>query len=244
MPEPPLERDEFVKALHAQKHRYWREHPFHTRLHQGKLSDHEIRTWVANRWYYQAALPRKDAAILANCPLPEVRRRWIIRIVYQDGPRVREGGLEAWLRLAEAVGLTRSDVIAERHVAPGVRFATDAYLTFARERPWIEAVAASLTELFSPDLMRDRVVAMRRHYPWIDPAGYAYFESRTSAAVSDAEVGLELVISHCRTRTQQNAALDALAFKCDVLWTLLDGIERAASDQSRDLTWMAPSVSR
>jgi pyrroloquinoline-quinone synthase len=241
MAEPPLDTDDFAKALYAKRDLYWREHPFHTRLHQGKLSDHEIRVWVANRWYYQAALSRKDAAILANCPRPEVRRRWIARIVYQDGAREGEGGLEAWLRLAEAVGLSRAEVIAERHVAPAVRFATDAYLTFARERPWLEAVAASLTELFSPDLMRERVVAMRRHYPWIDPAGYAYFESRTSAAASDADVALELVLSHCRTRAEQDAAQEALAFKCDVLWALLDGIEHAASDESRHLTWTAPS---
>jgi pyrroloquinoline-quinone synthase len=243
MSEPPLGADDFAKALHAKRDLYWREHPFHTRLHRGELSGQEIRSWVANRWYYQAVLPRKDAAIIANCPLPEVRRRWIGRIVYQDGASEGEGGLAAWLRLAEAVGLTRAEVVAEQHVAPGVRFATDAYLTFARERPWLEAVAASLTELFSPDLMRDRVTAMRRHYPWIDPAGYAYFESRTSAAAGDAEVGLELVLSHCRTRAQQDAAQAALAFKCDVLWALLDGIEHAASDQSRDLAWMAPSAS-
>ena len=236
MAEPPLNRDEFVKALRAKRDLYWREHPFHTRLHQGKLGDQEIRSWVANRWSYQAALPRKDAAILANCPLPDVRRRWITRIVYQDGACEGEGGLEAWLRLAEAVGLIREEVIAEQHVAPAVRFATDAYVTFARERPWLEAVAASLTELFSPDLMRERLAAMSRHYPWIDPAGYAYFESRTSAAVSDAEVALELVLAHCRTRAEQDAAQDALAFKCDVLWALLDGIERAASDRSTDLT--------
>lgn len=236
MAEPPLGRDEFAKALHAKRDSYWREHPFHSRLHQGKLSEHEIRTWIANRWYYQDALPRKDAAILANCPLAEVRRSWISRIVYQDGSRDGEGGLEAWLRLAEAVGLTREEVIAERHVAPAVRFATDAYVTFARERPWPEAVAASLTELFSPDLMRDRLAAMRQHYTWIDPAGYAYFESRTSAAASDAKVALDLVLSHCRSRPEQEAALDALAFKCDVLWALLDGIERAATDHYGDFT--------
>ena len=155
---------------------------------------------MANRWYYQAALPRKDAAILANCPLPEVRRRWISRIVYQEAPgeRGRAGGLASPRRS----GRPDPQEVRERNVAPGVRFATDAYVTFARERPWPEAVAASLTS-FSPDLMRDRVTAMRRHYPWIDPAGYAYFESRISAAVSDAEVGLELVLSHCRTRTSR-----------------------------------------
>ena len=244
MPEPPLGRDDFAKALYAKQDLYWRAHPFHGRLHRGELTPQEIRAWVANRWYYQASLPRKDAAILANCPLPEVRRRWIGRIVYQDGAREGEGGLEAWLRLAEAVGLTREEVIAERHVAPGVRFATDAYVTFARERPWVEAVAASLTELFSPDLMRDRVAAMRRHYSWIDPAGYAYFESRTSAAAGDAEVGLDLVLTHCRTQAEQDAAQEALAFKCDVLWALLDSIEHAASDGSRDWTWETPSASR
>lgn len=225
----PLDQDQFANALRAKQDQYWREHPFHTRWHQGKLSDREVRGWVANRWYYQAALPRKDAAILANCPLPDVRRRWIGRITYHDGGRDAEGGLEAWLRLAEAVGLTRGEVIAERHVAPAVRFATDAYVSFARDRPWPEAVAASLTELFAPGLMRERLAAMRQHYPWIDPAGYAYFEDRVSAAAGDAEVALDLVLTHCRTRAEQDAALAALAFKCEVLWALADGIEHATS---------------
>jgi pyrroloquinoline-quinone synthase len=232
MAESLLDEQQFAEALHAAKERYWHDHPFHRRLHQGALTEHEIRTWVANRWYYQAALPRKDAAILANCPLPEVRRRWIGRIVYQDGASEGEGGLESWLRLAEAVGLTRAEVIDERHVAAGVRFATDAYVTFARTRPWLEAVAASLTELFSPDLMRQRVAAMRQHYPWIDRAGHAYFESRASAAASDSEAALDLVLTHCRSRAEQDAAMDALKFKCEVLWALLDGIEQAASDRA------------
>jgi len=244
MAEPPLDQRQFAEALHSHRQLYWREHPFHRRLHEGMLSQHEIRTWVANRWYYQAALPRKDAAIMANCPLPEVRRRWITRIVYQDGASEGEGGLEAWLRLAEAVGLTRAEVIAEQHVAASVRFATDAYVALARTRPWLEAVAASLTELFSPDLMRRRVAAMRQHYPWIDPAGYAYFESRTSTAVADSEVAMDLVLSHCRTRAQQEAAQEALKFKCDVLWALLDGIEHAASDRAEDLMWVTPTASR
>ena len=244
MSEELLDRDEFAQALRGLGVRYWREHPFHQRWHQGLLSDHEIRTWVANRWYYQAALPRKDAAILANCPFPEVRRRWIARIGYQDGAREGEGGLEAWLRLAEAVGLSRDEVIEERHVTPAARFATDAYMTFARDRPWVEAVASSLTELFAPDLMHERLLAMRSHYPWIDPAGYAYFESRTSAAGNDAEIALDLVISYCRTRAEQDAAQAALAFKCDVLWSLLDGIEHAASDRSGALPATAQSARR
>ncbi len=234
MAESLLDEQQFTEALHATRERYWHDHPFHRRLHDGRLTEHEIRAWVANRWYYQAALPQKDAAILANCPLPEVRRRWVGRIVYQDGASEGEGGLEAWLRFAEAVGLTRAEVTAERHVIPGVRFATDAYIAFARTRPWLEAVAASLTELFSPDLMRERVTAMRQHYPWIDQAGYAYFESRTSAAASDAQVALDLVLSHCRSRAEQDAAMDALTFKCDVLRALLDGIDHAVSDRARD----------
>lgn len=236
MAESMLDKQEFAEALRAHRERYWHDHPFHHRLHQGKLAEHEIRIWVANRWCYQAVLPRKDAAILANCPLPEVRRRWVGRIVYQDGASEGEGGLEAWLRLAGAVGLTRAEVIAERHVAPAVRFASDAYLTFARTRPWIEAVAASLTELFSPDLMRQRVAAMRQHYPWIDQAGYDYLESRPSAAASDSEVGLDLVLSYCRSRAEQDAAMDALKFKCEVLRALLDGIENATAERTRDLT--------
>jgi pyrroloquinoline-quinone synthase len=244
MAKSPLDQQELVEALHATKERYWRDHPFHRRLHQGRLSEQEIRNWVANRWYYQAALPRKDAAILANCPLPEVRRRWIGRIIYHDGASEGEGGLEAWLRLAEAVGLNRAEVLAERHLAAGVRFATDAYVTFARTRPWVEAVAASLTELFAPDLMRDRVTAMRQHYPWIDPAGYAYFESRTTTAANEADVALDLVLSHCCSRDQQDAAQDALRFKCDVLWALLDSIEHSGSDRSRDVTWTPPTASR
>lgn len=239
MTEQPWDRQEFAAELHAMKERYWRDHPFHRRLHQGELTKDEIRHWVANRWCYQAALPRKDAAILANCPLPEVRRRWIGRIVYQDG-----SGLEAWLRLAEAVGLARADVIAERRVAAGARFATDAYVNFARTRPWTEAVAASLTELFAPDLMRDRVTAMRRHYPWIDPGGYAYFESRTSVAADEAGVGMDLVLAHCRTRPEQDAALHALKFKCDVLWSLLDSIAHSAPTRSSDTAWHVPTASR
>jgi len=225
----PLSRRDFADALHAKQERYWHRHPFHQRLHTGALGEHEIRRWVANRWYYQQALPRKDAAILANCPLPEVRRQWVGRIVYQDGTADGDGGLAAWLRLAEAVGLSRAEVLDGRHVAPAVRFATDAYVTFARTRPWVEAVAASLTELFSADLMRQRVAAMREHHPWIDPAGYAYFESRSSAAEADAQIALQLVLDHCRTRAEQQAAEAALLFKCEVLWAMLDAIEHAST---------------
>jgi pyrroloquinoline-quinone synthase len=223
--------DDFVAALRAQARRYHDQHPFSRRMNEGRLSPPQIRGWVANRFAYQAAIPRKDAAILANCPDREVRRRWIRRIHDHDGTADGEGGIEAWLRLGEAVGLSRDEVADERHVVPGVRFAVDAYVTFARTRPWVEAVASSLTELFAPDLMADRLAAFERHYPWIDPAGLAYFRARLTQAPRDSEHALQVVTQRCRTPEQQAAAVAALSFKCDVLWSMLDAIDRAHPDQ-------------
>jgi pyrroloquinoline-quinone synthase len=162
----------FIGALRAQSQRYHSRHPFHAMMNEGRLSRRQIQGWVANRFYYQENIPRKDAAILANCPDREVRRRWIRRIHDHDGTADGEGGIEAWLRLGEAAGLTREEMWDERHVVPGVRFAVDAYVTFARTRPWVEAVASSLTELFAPDLMAERLAAFERFYTWIDPAGW------------------------------------------------------------------------
>jgi pyrroloquinoline-quinone synthase len=216
-----------VERLRAQANRYHSEHDFHVRMNAGDLSPDQIRGWVANRFCYQASIPRKDAAILANCPDREVRRRWIRRILDHDGLADGEGGIEAWLCLAEAVGLTRAEVEDERHVVPGVRFAVDAYVTFARTRPWVEAVASSLTELFAPDLMAERLTAFERHYQWIDPAGLAYFRARLIQAPRDAEHALEVVTRHCRTPDEQAAAVAALSFKCDVLWSMLDAIDHA-----------------
>jgi pyrroloquinoline-quinone synthase len=221
----------FVAALRAQSRRYHDQHTFSRRMNEGRLSPAQIQGWVANRFAYQAAIPRKDAAILANCPDREVRRRWIRRIHDHDGTADGEGGIEAWLRLGEAVGLSREEVEDERHVVPGVRFAVDAYVTFARTRPWVEAVASSLTELFAPDLMADRLAAFERHYPWIDPAGLAYFRARLAQAPRDAEHALRVVTERCRTPEQQAAAVAALSFKCDVLWSMLDAIDRAYPDR-------------
>jgi pyrroloquinoline-quinone synthase len=223
--------DEFVAALRAQSQRYHDQHPFSRRMNAGELSPGQIQGWVANRFAYQACIPRKDAAILANCPDREVRRRWIRRIHDHDGTADGEGGIEAWLRLGEAVGLTREEVEDERHVVPGVRFAVDAYVTFARTRPWVEAVASSLTELFAPDLMAERLAAFERHYTWIDPQGLAYFRARLTQAPRDSAHALEVVTEHCRTPDQQAAALAALSFKCDVLWSMLDAIDRACADR-------------
>ena len=223
--------DEFVAALREQSRRYHDQHPFHRRMNEGELGREQIRCWVANRFAYQAAIPRKDAAILANCPDRQVRRRWIRRIHDHDGTVDGEGGIEAWLRLGEAVGLGREEMEDQRHVVPGVRFAVDAYVTFARTRPWVEAVASSLTELFAPDLMAERLAAFERHYTWIDPQGLAYFRARLTQAPRDSAHALEVVTEHCRTPETQAAALAALSFKCDVLWSMLDAIDRACADR-------------
>jgi pyrroloquinoline-quinone synthase len=223
----PLTSDAFVDALRAQSQRYHHKHPFHVLMNEGRLSRAQIQGWVANRFYYQKSIPIKDAAILSNTPDPAIRRRWIVRIVDHDGAAEGQGGIEAWLRLAEAVGLSRQEVLEERHVVPGVRFAGDAYVTFARTRPWIEAVAASLTELFAPDLMSERIAAFERYYTWVDPAGLAYFKARLQQAPRDATYALELVPQYCRTREQQERAIAALSFKCDVLWSMLDAIHHA-----------------
>jgi pyrroloquinoline-quinone synthase len=217
----------FVAALRGQGRRYHDQHPFHRKMNEGKLSPRRIQGWVANRFYYQENIPRKDAAIIANCPDRDVRRRWVQRILDHDGTDAGEGGIEAWLRLAEAAGMSRDEVWDERHVVPGVRFAVDAYVNFARTRPWVEAVASSLTELFAPDLMAERLAAFERYYPWIDPAGLAYFRARLSQAPRDAEHALHVVTERCRTPDEQAAAVAALSFKCDVLWSMLDAIDGA-----------------
>ncbi len=217
----------FVEALRAHSRRYHDQHPFHVRMNAGGLSRRQIRGWIANRFYYQENIPRKDAAILANCPDLDVRRRWIRRIVDHDGIAAGEGGIEAWLRLGEAAGLTRAEILDHRHLVPGVRFAVDAYVTFARTRPWVEAVASSLTELFAPDLMGRRLAAFEQWYPWIDTDGLAYFRARLEQAPRDCEHALEVVTEYCLTDESQAGALDSLSFKCDVLWSMMDAIDLA-----------------
>jgi pyrroloquinoline-quinone synthase len=220
--EAALTREQFAASLRGLSVRYWDRHPFHLRLHAGRCTPAEVRSWVANRWYYQKVLAQKNAAVIANCPLPEVRRRWLQRIVFHDSA---ESGLSDWLVLADAVGLDRTELTDERHIARGTRFAVDGYLHFCQSRPWTEAAAAALTELFSPDLMAERVLAWRTHYDWIKPDGYAYFEKRIPVVRDDAGYTLDLVLNHCVSPDQQRAAIAALAFKCDVLGAMLDAID-------------------
>jgi pyrroloquinoline-quinone synthase len=221
-----LTPDELEETLRAHAKQYHSEHPFHRRMNEGQSSPEEIRGWVANRFYYQVNIPRKDGAILSSCPDRGVRRRWVQRIIDHDGTTEGTGGIESWLRLCEAVGLTREEVEDSRHLLPGVRFAVDAYVTFTRTRPWVEAVASSLTELFAPDLMAERLAAFERYYTWIDPEGLAYFRARITQAPRDSEHGLEVVRKHCVTPETQAAAVAALSFKCDVLWSMLDAIDQ------------------
>src|SRR5262245_49474966 len=222
----PWTAEEFVAALRTQGSRYHDLHPFHVRMNAGELSHEELQRWVANRYYYQRSIPIKDAAILSNCLETDVRREWIKRILDHDGTEVGGGGIESWLRLGEALGVDRSDLQSERRVLPGVRYAVDAYVFFCRTRPWVEAVASSLTELFGPDAIRVRIEALERHYPWIDPAGLEYFRTRLKQAPRDAQYALDLVVERGRTRDEQERAVAALAFKCDLLWAQLEAIDR------------------
>ena len=219
-------RDELVAELRSRGERYHHLHPFHERMNAGTLTREELQRWVVNRFYYQKIIPMKDAAILSNCPDPEIRRNWIVRITDHDGTTEGAGGgIEAWLALAEAVGVPREAVLSERYVLPAVRFACDAYVNFCKQKPWIESVASSLTELFGPAAIKVRLIALEEHYPWIDPEGLAYFRARLQLAPRDAEYALTLVGEHCVTRAQQEAAVAALSFKCDMLWVQLDAIQ-------------------
>jgi len=221
----PWTRTEFERRLRAKADRYHIHHPFHVGMNAGRCTRAQVQGWVCNRFYYQMSIPQKDAAILSNCPDRAVRREWIRRIVDHDGTQGDEGGIEAWIRLGIATGLTREAVTSLEHVLPGVRFAVDAYVTFARIRPWQEAVCSSLTELFAPEIHKARLEGWPSHYPWIEPEGLRYFRDRMSQARRDVEHALALTLDHFRTREQQARGLDILQFKLDVLWSMLDAIQ-------------------
>jgi pyrroloquinoline-quinone synthase len=221
---PAWTREEFEQRLRERGRAYHIHHPFNVMLNSGKASAEQIRGWVANRYYYQINIPVKDAAILANCDERAVRRNWVQRILDHDGYGDDPGGIDSWLRLAEAVGLERGEVDSLKHVLPGVRFAVDAYVNFARRAPWPEAVCASLTELFAPEIHRQRLATWPTHYPWIDRAGLTYFQSRVSLARRDVEFGLALTLERFGTRAAQERALQVLQFKLDVLWQMNDAM--------------------
>jgi pyrroloquinoline-quinone synthase len=223
-PRTPWTRQEFERKLRDKEKFYHVNHEFHLLMNSGKLDKDAIQGWVANRFYYQIAIPVKDAAILSNCWDRDVRREWIKRILDHDGTGDDDSGIEAWLQLGEAVGLKRGTLEGCRNVLPGVRFAVDAYVNFARRASWQEAACSSLTELFAPRIHQKRLENWPRHYPWIDERGYHYFRKRLSEARRDVQHGLDITLHHFRTREQQEHALDLLQFKLDVLWSMLDAM--------------------
>ena len=217
-------RAEFERRLRERGRDYHIHHPFNVMLNSGKASREQIRGWVANRYYYQISIPLKDAAILANCDERPVRRLWVQRILDHDGHGDDPGGIESWLRLAQAVGLERAAVEDLGSLLPGVRFAVDAYVNFARRAPWLEGVCASLTELFAPQIHEQRLAGWPQHYPWIDPAGLQYFRNRVTQARRDVEQGLAVTLAYFDTRALQQRALAILKFKLDVLWAMNDAM--------------------
>ncbi len=215
-------------ALHAVgDERYHIHHPFHRLLHDGGLGRGQVQAWALNRYYYQSRIPVKDATLLARLPTHELRRAWRGRLEDHDGTDRQPGGVERWLRLAEGVGLDPAYVRSTAGILAGTRFATDAYVAFVRERPILEAVASSLTEMFSPAIISERVAGMLAHYDFVGPDTLAYFTPRLTQAPKDVEWALAYVDNNARSREDQEAVLAALRFKCDVLWSQLDALHYA-----------------
>jgi len=224
-------RTEFEEKLREKGKGYHIYHPFHVMMYEGKLTKEQLQSWVLNRFYYQIGIPLKDAAILSNCPDVNVRRQWIVRITDHDGIESAEGGIEAWIKLGEAVGLKREDITSLKHVSPGVRFAVDAYINFAKQRPWQESVCSSLTELFAPHIHQQRISSWPEVYPWINESGLSYFKKRLTEARRDVEQGLSVTLDYfSESRAMQERALDILQFKLNVLWVIADSIMLASSN--------------
>jgi pyrroloquinoline-quinone synthase len=217
--------------------RYHHRHPFHLRMHEGKLTRGQLQAWALNRFYYQSHVPIKDAVILSRSEDPEFRRAWRSRLADHDGRDGQTGGIERWLHLAEATGLRRETVQEGKGVLPGVRFAVDAYVQLVRERTFLEAVASSLTELFAGSLITLRLDAMRKHYPWLS-GGLGYFEKRLTQAPADAGFALAWVQHNARSPEDQERACRALESKCEILWAQLDAIHFAYVEPG----WPAPGA--
>ncbi len=223
----PWSREEFEAQLRAMGRFYHTHHEFQLRMDAGEFNKETIQGWVANRFYYQVMIPVKDANFLANCPHRDVRRRWLQRILDHDGDDPEDpesGGIEAWLRLGQAVGLERAELLDHRHVLPGVRFAVEAYTNFVRNATWQEGATSSLTELFAPVAHQRRLDNWPTHYPWIEKEGYDYFRRRLSEARRDVQHGLSITLDECTTRASQERALEILKLKLDILWTMLDAM--------------------
>ena len=236
----PLTIGELRARLQAVgEQRYHHQHPFHLLMHEGKLTRGQLQAWVLNRYYYQSRIPIKDAIILSRSDDPGFRRAWRKRVLDHDGDNGPDGGIERWIRLAEAMGLPRERVINCKEVLPGVRYAVDAYVDLVKDRSLLEAVASSLTELFSRDLIALRMDALRRHYPWLS-GGLDYFEARLDQAPADAQFAFQFVADHARTYAEQEKAIQALREKCEILWAQLDALYYAYVQPG----WPAPGAFR
>ncbi len=218
----PEELEDALRQIGAE--RYHSLHPFHDMLHGGKMNKGQVQAWALNRFAYQAIIPRKDAAMMANLPSRELRREWRQRMFDHDGIGEDEGGIERWLRLTTALGLDRDYVISLEGILPGTRFATEAYLHFVRNKPILEGIASSLTELFAPKIHSDRIAGMLEHYDFIDESMVGYFRERLNQAPRDVAFALKYVKEHARTAESQALVLAALRFKTDVLWSQLDAL--------------------
>ena len=221
----PEELEAALRAIGAA--RYHNRHPFHALLHGGKLDRGQVQAWALNRYFYQSIIPMKDAAILSRATDRDFRRAWRQRIVDHDGGEEGDGGIERWLRLTDALGFERGYVLSGEGLLPATRFAVEAYLHFVRERSLLEAVASSLTELFAPAIISERVSGMLANYDFIGREALAYFDKRLHQAPRDADFAIDYVKREARLPHQQQAVLRALEFKCDVLWAQLDALYHA-----------------
>ena len=220
----PLSEADFIAGFHTiGAERYHHKHPFHLRMHDGQLTRGQLQAWALNRYYYQSRIPIKDAAILARTEDPDFRRAWRKRILDHDGDGTRTGGIEKWLRLVEATGLPRAAATGGEGILPATRYAVQGYIDFVSTRPHLEAVASSLTELFSGKLIALRLDALRKHYPWLS-SGLDYFTGRLTQAPEDSDFALAWVVRHARTREEQDRCHGALRAKCDILWAQLDAL--------------------
>ena len=224
----PAELEASLRDIGAR--RYHRLHPFHHMLHGGECTKGQVQAWALNRYYYQAMIPIKDASLIARCNDPMVRREWRSRLVDHDGEVDGDGGIARWLKLTDGLGLDRDYVLSLRGLLPATRFAVDAYVHFVREKTLLEAIASSLTELFSPVIIGERVEGMLKSYAFVTSDTLAYFSARPPQARRDSDFALDYVRENARTAGQQEAVLQALVFKCDVLWAMLDALYHAYVD--------------
>jgi len=239
----PMTPDQLEAALRAiGAERYHSNHPFHKRMYSGQLTRGQIQAWALNRYYYQCNIPAKDATLIARLPTSELRRAWRSRLIDHDGDGQQPGGIERWLRLTDGLGLDRDYVVSTKGILPATRFAVEAYVAFVRDQSILDAVASSLTEMFSPTIIAERVEGMLANYDFVSRDTLAYFTPRLTQAPNDVKFALNYCKEHARTRQEQEGVLAALRFKCDVLWVQMDALWGAYVDGHIPPGAFVPSV--